>query len=190
MPKRLLLVCLLCAGPFALVVFAIFIGPAATQHRPTGGAPNIVLIVADDLGFGDIRCSGSEVATPSLDRLAAQGLLFTQFYNAARCSPSRASLLTGLYPHQAGVGHLLEDWQAPGYTSGLNERCATIAELLQAAGYRCYHCGKWHVGGVAQDNERNHPMNRGFDRAYGTGGRRQPFCTGSLRRSKIHQGPG
>jgi len=133
--------------------------------------PNILLILADDLGFSDLACYGSEIATPNLDRLATRGLRFTQFYNCARCCPTRAALLTGLYPHQAGVGHMLGNWHAPGYTAGLNDQCATIAELLHHVGYRTYHIGKWHVGGVgAAKNARNHPMNRGFDGAYGTGG--------------------
>lgn len=133
--------------------------------------PNILLILADDLGFSDLGCYGSEIATPNLDRLADKGLRFTQFYNCARCCPTRAALLTGLYPHQAGVGHMLGNWQPPGYTDGLNERCASIAELLRPAGYRTYHVGKWHVGGVGgKQPGRNHPFNRGFDRTYGTAG--------------------
>ena len=142
--------------------------------------PNILLILADDLGFSDLGCYGSEIATPNLDRLAADGLRFTQFYNCARCCPTRAALLTGLYPHQAGVGHMCEDWRRPCYTIGLNDRCATIAELLHETGYRCYHVGKWHVGGIdaprasaKQPNTplpKNFPLDRGFDRFYGTGG--------------------
>jgi arylsulfatase len=143
--------------------------PAAVAEAPA--RPNILLILADDLGFSDLGCYGSEVATPNLDRLAADGLRFTRFYNAARCCPTRAALLTGLYPHQAGVGHMLGNWHPPGYTDGLNDRCATIAELLHDAGYRTYHVGKWHVGGVGGKKPgRNHPLNRGFDRAYGSGG--------------------
>lgn len=140
-------------------------GPA-----PHGGRPNIVVLLADDLGYSDVGCYGSEIRTPNLDRLAAEGVRFTQFYNAARCCPTRASLLTGLYPHRAGVGHMLQQWHPPGYTAGLTEQSATFAELLQSAGYRTYHVGKWHVGGVGATVGRNHPLNRGFDRAYGTGG--------------------
>lgn len=140
-------------------------------NLPAAEKPNLLLILADDLGFSDIGCYGSEIATPNLDRLAANGLRFTQFYNAARCCPTRAALLTGLYPHQAGVGHMLQNWHPPGYSGGLNDRCATIAELLRQAGYRNYHVGKWHVGGLGQKADaRNHPMNRGFDRAFGMGG--------------------
>ncbi|NBR86868.1 MAG: arylsulfatase [Proteobacteria bacterium] len=165
--------------------------PAATAPRP-----NILLILADDLGFSDLGCYGSSVATPNLDRLAAGGLRFTQFYNAARCCPTRAALLTGLYPHQAGVGHMLGNWRPPSYTAGLGENTATIAELLRDAGYRTYHIGKWHVGGVGGNlapdapAARNHPMNRGFDRAYGSGGGGNYFALQPLYldRQKIQPG--
>ena len=123
--------------------------------------PNIVVILVDDMGFADIGCYGSEIPTPNLDKLAADGVRFTQFYNTARCCPTRASLLTGLYPHQAGVGHMTEDKGAPGYQGHLNERCVTIAEVLRPAGYFTIMSGKWHVGqnfGVA-------PWTRGFDRS-------------------------
>lgn len=154
--------------------------PAASAPRP-----NILLILADDLGFSDLGCYGSSIATPNLDRLAAGGLRFTQFYNAARCCPTRAALLTGLYPHQAGVGHMLQPWRPPSYSNGLGENTATIAELLRGAGYRTYHVGKWHVGGLgggakAKTDTRNHPMNRGFDRAYGGGGGGNYFAFSGL----------
>src|SRR2546422_303963 len=139
----------------AFLVPALLLFPAGAKALAADPAikPNIVLILADDLGYSDLGCYGSEIKTPNLDRLAAGGVRFTQFYNCARCCPTRAALLTGLYPHQAGVGHMLGDWHAPGYTSGLNEKCATIAELVRDTGYRTYHVGKWHVGGVgmAQD---------------------------------------
>ena len=91
----------------------------ATAGSPPG-RPNILLILADDMGYSDLGCYGSEVKTPNIDRLAQNGIRFTHFYNAARCCPSRASLMTGLYPHQAGVGHMLGNWKAPGYTNGLS----------------------------------------------------------------------
>ncbi len=158
---------MLIGGPLFLAVL-----PQHRGHcRDNARGPNVVIIIADDLGFSDLGCYGSEIATPNLDRLAASGLRFTQFYNAARCCPTRAAVLTGLYPHQAGVGHMLGPWRPPSYTSGLAESCATIAELLHDAGHRTYHIGKWHVGGVAADGDRtNHPIHRAFDRAYGTGG--------------------
>jgi arylsulfatase len=89
--------------------------------------PNIVLIMADDMGFSDISPFGSEIATPNLERLARQGLRFTQFYNTARCCPTRASLLTGLYSHQAGIGHMVNPRPLAGYQGHLNDRCVTIA---------------------------------------------------------------
>ncbi len=132
--------------------------------------PNIVLILADDMGYSDIGCYGSEIPTPHLDALAAGGLRFTQFYNTARCSPTRAALLTGLHPHQAGLGRLAEEapgaiTQNPaGYLGYLNTHGITIAEALRPAGYRSYLAGKWHLG---QRDESKWPLQRGFDRFYG-----------------------
>jgi len=107
--------------------------------------PNIVVIMADDLGFSDIGSYGGEIETPSLDALAAGGLRFTQFYNTARCVPTRASLLTGLYPHRAGLGGMTFDQGEPGYRGRLGEHTVTIAEVLKGAGYRTGMVGKWHV---------------------------------------------
>jgi arylsulfatase len=132
-------------------------GAAGTPGR----RPNIIVILVDDMGWSDISCYGSEIPTPNLDRLAARGLRFTQFYNTARCCPTRASILTGLYPHQAGVGHMTEDKGAPGYRGRLNDNCVTLAEVLRGGGYFTAMTGKWHVGqehGVV-------PWQRGFDRS-------------------------
>lgn len=159
--------------PILTSFFALLAATAAASAAPTDTAParpNIVIILADDLGFSDVGGYGAEIATPNLDRLAAEGLRFTQFYNSARCCPTRAALLTGLYPHQAGVGHMLQDWAPPGYTRGLNDRCATIADLLRDAGYRTYMVGKWHVGPPADPKPTNRPLDRGFDRFFGGGG--------------------
>lgn len=145
---------------------------AAFSAAPLESAdkPNIVVILSDDMGFSDIGCFGGEIATPNLDALAAGGLRFTQFYNTARCCPTRASLLTGLYPHQAGVGHMMEDKGKPGYRGNLNTSCRTIAEVLKPAGYRSYAVGKWHVTRhTGKDGPKdNWPRSRGFDRFYGT----------------------
>ncbi|MGQ9731482.1 MAG: arylsulfatase [Candidatus Zipacnadales bacterium] len=131
--------------------------------------PNIVLIMNDDMGFSDIGCYGGEVQTPNLDRLAANGLRFTQAYNTARCCPTRASILTGLHPHQTGVGHMTADWGFDGYRGDLNDRCVTIAEVLGQAGYATYMSGKWHVTRHIWHDGPQHswPRQRGFDRFQG-----------------------
>src|SRR5579884_2489074 len=155
--RKSLKFCLLCWG-FAAILISTFTVNAAPFSRP-----NILLILADDLGFSDIGCFGSEIATPNLARLAAGGVRFTQFYNAARCCPSRASLLTGLYPQQAGMGGMESGNKIGpiGYEGRLVDRCATIPEVLKPLGYRCYMVGKWHLG--AKPN----PIDRGFDEFYG-----------------------
>ena len=144
--------------------------------RSSSDRPNVVVILADDMGFSDIGSYGGEINTSNLDRLSEEGLRFTQFYNAARCCPTRASLLTGLYPHQAGIGHMTSDSGVPGYRGDFNDHCVTIAEVLGQSGYKNYMCGKWHVTKhVDQWTERNEytskrnwPLQRGFDRFYGT----------------------
>src|SRR5205085_9833801 len=114
--------------------------------------PNIVLILADDLGYSDLGCYGSEIATPNLDRLARDGVRFTQFYNQARCCPSRAALLTGRYPHQVGIGAMIDDYAKwireaaarPSYQDHLAADAIMLPELLRDAGYRTLMSGKWH----------------------------------------------
>ncbi len=146
---------------------------AAAPQTPEPGQPrrpNVVLIMADDMGFSDIGCYGSEVRTPTLDRLAAEGVRMTQFYNTSRCCPTRAALLTGLYSHQAGIGLMTGDRGYDAYRGDLNRRCVTIAEALRPAGYKNYMAGKWHVTRhVAPTGPKhNWPLQRGFDRFYGT----------------------
>jgi arylsulfatase A-like enzyme len=132
--------------------------------------PNIVLIMADDMGYSDIGCYGSEINTPHLDRLAENGVRFTQFYNTSRCCPTRAALLTGLYSHQAGIGLMTGDRGWDAYRGDLNKRCVTLAEALQSAGYGTYMSGKWHVTRFTSPKgpKHNWPRQRGFDRFYGT----------------------
>lgn len=134
--------------------------------------PNIIYIMSDDMGYSDIGCYGSEISTPNLDGLAESGLRFTQFYNTARCCPTRASLLTGLYPHQAGIGHMMGDYGHEGYRGDLNKNCVTIAEVMKTANYRTYMSGKWHVtpkvDPKSEEEKYNWPRQRGFDRFYGT----------------------
>ncbi|WP_395745199.1 arylsulfatase [Prosthecobacter sp.] len=132
--------------------------------------PNIILIMSDDMGFSDLGCYGGEIQTPNLNKLAEGGVRLSQFYNTGRCCPTRASLLTGLYPHQAGIGHMMEDRGHDGYRGDLSKRSVTIAEVLKPAGYRTYAVGKWHVTkhAVPQGPKHNWPLHRGFDRFYGT----------------------
>ena len=110
--------------------------------------PNIIVILVDDMGFSDIGCFGSEIQTPNLNKLARNGVRNTQHYNCARCCPTRASLLTGLYPHQAGVGHMVGNRGTQAYQGYLRDDCVTIAEALKANGYQTLMSGKWHVGGT------------------------------------------
>ncbi len=128
--------------------------------------PNVVVVLVDDMGFSDIGCYGSEIPTPNIDALAAGGVRFTQFYNTARCSTTRASLLTGLYPHQAGMGYLdgLRKPESKGTHGRLDDRCVTLAEVLGAAGYHTSIVGKWHLG---QQNGTP-PWERGFQRTAST----------------------
>ena len=147
-------------------------GCTSAFKRPArkGNPPNIVLIMADDMGYSDIGCYGGEIRTPNLDSLASGGLRFTQFYNTARCCPTRASLMTGLYQHQAGVGHMMGDQGYEGYRGDLNNRCVTIAEVLKESGYSTYMSGKWHVTKHRGPDgpKHNWPRQRGFDRFFGT----------------------
>ena len=123
--------------------------------------PNILLIVADDLGFSDLGCYGGEIETPQLDKLAENGIRFTRFYSTGRCCPSRASILTGLYPHRAGLGHMVKDLGQPGYRGRVSDDAVTIAQVLQLAGYRTFISGKWHLG-------TDDPTKNGFEEFYGT----------------------
>ncbi|RLA19637.1 MAG: arylsulfatase [Gammaproteobacteria bacterium] len=132
--------------------------------------PNIILILADDIGYSDIGCYGGEIRTPNLDALAARGLRFTQFYNGARCCPSRAAILTGLYAHRAGMGAMNHQNFSEGYQGGIHDQCATLGDVLRAADYKTYMAGKWHVliETDMEQHKENWPLQRGFDRFYGT----------------------
>ena len=126
-----------------IVISSIF--TAVSCFNETDKRPNIILIMSDDMGYSDIGCYGGEISTPNLDDLADNGLRFTQFYNTARCCPTRASLMTGLNPHQAGVGHMMNDRGPEGYSGNLSDKAVTIAEVLGEAGYNNYMSGKWHM---------------------------------------------
>jgi len=161
-------------GLLAVVVLAITTAHTVAAEKTS--RPNIIIILADDVGFSDLGCMGSEIQTPNVDALAAGGLRFTQFYNTARCCPTRAALLTGLYAHQAGIGHMVDGVGpksgAEAYSGELSPRAVTIAEVLRPAGYRTYIAGKWHVTQKTKPqgdaDKRNWPLSRGFERFYGT----------------------
>lgn len=146
---------------YLLIVALYLLG--GCQAEEASKKPNILVILADDMGYSDLGCYGGEIQTPNLDRLAANGLRFTQFYNAARCCPTRASLLTGLYPHQAGVGSMVYNNNGGGYQGYLNRESVTLAEALKTAGYQTLMSGKWHVGHA----KGQWPTDRGFDHFYG-----------------------
>lgn len=178
---------------FYLIIMLVFSGvlfnctSSAQRELSADSRPNIVLIMADDLGYSDLGCYGGEIQTPNLDSLAANGLRFNQFYNTSRCCPSRASMLTGLYNHQAGIGNMTTDEGRPGYRGHITESSVTLAEVLKDAGYHTGMVGKWHVSNtiVQEDPEEqlawlNHqtfypefspleqyPVNRGFEKYYG-----------------------
>ncbi len=145
-----------------------FLTTVSLFAAPAGAAkPNVIVVLVDDMGWSDIGCYGSEIPTPNLDTLAKNGLRFTQFYNTARCCPTRAALLTGLYPHQTGIGHMTAAHRdadgkvLPGYSGKLSEQCVTMAEVLGSNGYFTAMSGKWHLG----QNQGVVPWERGFQRS-------------------------
>ncbi|MBX6361752.1 MAG: arylsulfatase [Acidobacterium ailaaui] len=172
-----------------IIVITILFGyNIFSQRRNENNRPNILIILADDMGFSDPGCFGGEIHTPNIDWLAKNGIRISNFYNRSRCCPSRASLLTGLYSHDAGIGEMTFDEHLPGYRGYLTENTVTIAEVLKMAGYNTAMCGKWHVSNTfplpdkdSQLNWLNHkiflskfspvsqyPISRGFDKFYGT----------------------
>ncbi|MCO8121914.1 arylsulfatase [Stieleria sp. TO1_6] len=163
---------LLCRTDLIVVAFLVSLLHVDQAKSESPSRPNIIYIMSDDMGYSDIGCYGSEIETPNLNALADNGLRYTQFYNTARCCPTRASLMTGLYPHQAGIGHMMQDLGYDGYRGDLNRNCVTIAEVLRPAGYRTYMSGKWHVTKVihpkTEADKQNWPLQRGFERFYGT----------------------
>ncbi len=155
---------------FSLFIFFVLTGCKDESQQNT--KPNIILIMSDDMGYSDIGCYGGLIDTPVLDGLAENGLRYTQFYNTARCCPTRASLLTGLYQHQAGIGHMMYDNGNEGYRGDLSKNSVTIAEVMKQAGYTTFMSGKWHVTPLkpskTEPSKHNWPLQRGFDKFFGT----------------------
>lgn len=154
----------------ALMLVSCTTNPATRQAKHTA-PPNVILIMVDDMGFSDLGCYGGEIRTPNIDSLAAGGVRFAQFYNSARCCPTRATLMTGLAPHQVGIGHMTVGPKGrkhsnvpPAYQGNLNARCVTLAHVAQGAGYATHMTGKWHLSGM---NEDDWPLQRGFEKYYG-----------------------
>jgi len=157
--------------PMVIILVSMMGIVSCSDSSDTSSRPNIIVIMADDMGYSDIGCYGGEINTPNLDKLAANGLRFTQFYNTSRCCPTRASLLTGLYPHQAGIGHMTDSGhELEAYKGDLNNNSVTIAEVLKLNGYSTYMAGKWHVTPYVtpEGPKHNWPRQRGFDKFFGT----------------------
>ncbi|HEN8711074.1 TPA: arylsulfatase [Pseudomonas putida] len=158
-----------CLKPLAALGL-LMLGASQALASPTVKQPNILLIVADDLGFSDLSALGSEIQTPNLDKLLTDGRLMLDFHAAPSCSPTRAMLMSGNDPHLAGLGMMAEARKRlpagaqvrAGYEGVLGSNVATLAELLHDAGYRTYISGKWHLG----MQPAQQPQNRGFDQAY------------------------
>jgi arylsulfatase A-like enzyme len=152
---------------FIFVLFSTVVVASEGTVVGKNDRPNIIFILADDMGYSDLGCYGSEIKTPNLDRLGAGGVKLRSFYTNARCCPTRASLLTGMYPHEVGMGHMVsppnQEISSGPYQGFLDERYHTVAEYLKAAGYATYMTGKWHVG----EREQHWPKKRGFDRYFG-----------------------
>lgn len=171
--------------PVRLFVLAIWLFTLNSFVEAESSArPNIIVIMVDDMGFSDIGPYGSEIPTPNLDALAGGGVRFSQFYNTGRCCPTRAALLTGLYSHQAGIGHMTQDQGVPGYRGHLNDECVTLAEVMGSAGYFTVMTGKWHVG----FNHGVTPKSRGFERSLNlaAGGLHFSNQTGSKGTQKLY----
>ena len=156
-----------CSVLAALVVFLALVGEALAEDNPTPTRPNILLIMADDLGFTDIGAFGGEIQTPNIDALAAEGVRFSNFHTSVSCSPTRSIMMSGTDNHIAGLGNMAElltpeQEGRPGYEGYLNDRVVTLAEVLRDDGYHTYMSGKWHLG-----HEPEHlPHARGFERSF------------------------
>ena len=163
-------------------VVALFLGALLCTTNLGFARPNFVFILSDDMGYSDLGCYGGEIRTPNLDALAKDGLRFRNFYNNPMCCPTRASFLSGLYPHQAGMGAMTSNRGTPAYRGQLGERCVTMAQVLKSAGYQTYLSGKWHLTQI--DDRSNWPCQRGFDHFYGIlGGAASFYAPAYLKRN-------
>src|SRR5215213_2382354 len=146
-----------------VIAISLVISSAVISLAQKPTKPNIVLIMVDDMGYSDIGSYGSEIKTPNLDRLAAEGIRFREFYNNSICAPTRASLLTGQYPHKAGIGYFDVNLGLPAYQGYLNKESLTLGEVLKQDGYSTLLSGKWHVG----NDSSAWPNQRGFEKFFG-----------------------
>jgi arylsulfatase len=187
MKNKIFLLSILGLAIAAVLLLGSFDDGRQTSSPKAERRPNIIVVMADDMGFSDLGCYGGEIRTPNIDFLARNGIRYTQFYNTSRCCPTRASLLTGLYNQQAGIGKMTDAEDEPGYRGYLTENAVTLAEVLKTAGYQTGMTGKWHVSNtIVQKNPKdqldwlNHkknfgdfspldqyPTSRGFDRYFG-----------------------
>ena len=184
--KKVILCYLILMVAVAIVIIGSWKGRGAQETAAR--RPNIIVIMADDMGFSDAGCYGGEIRTPNLDFLARNGIRYTQFYNTSRCCPTRASLLTGLYNQQAGIGKMTDAEDEPGYLGHIGSNAVTLAEVLRQAGYHTAMCGKWHVAntnGLSTPQQQmdwldhhtghtvfapleQYPTSRGFEKYFGT----------------------
>ena len=156
---------------FAILLFSSLLGTDVTGSELQNinhSRPNILIIVADDMGYSDLGSYGGEISTPHLDQLAREGVQFSQFHVTPNCAPTRAALLSGMDPHKAGLGTMAEVMSPnqegrPGYEGYLNTRVVTVAEVLRTAGYHTYMAGKWHLGAK---EPAMYPHARGFEETF------------------------
>ena len=164
--------------------------PSTENNQATKARPNILLVVADDLGYSDIGAFGSEILTPNLDDLAAGGMLLTNFYSGPTCSVTRSMLMTGMDSHIAGLGNMAEtvadnQMGQPGYEGHLSARVDTVAEILKSAGYHTYMAGKWHLGMHPDRSPRSRGFEQSFAMLYGAGSHFSDMAGGDAHRHPV-----
>ncbi|WP_299556351.1 arylsulfatase [Seonamhaeicola sp.] len=147
------------------ICLLIILSGCKEKQETLNKKPNVLFVLLDDLGYSDLGCYGGEINTPNIDNLGINGIRYESIYNSARCCPSRAALMTGLYPPQAGIANFTTNKprknQGPAYLGHLRDDCVTLGEVLKSQGYGTYYVGKWHM------HEKTDPVKRGFDEFYG-----------------------